>query len=618
MTLKLALSGIRGRLRNLIVLLAGLVVSIAIFYMFQTMAWNTAFITHNAMINSIQLVYAMGSFLLAAVTLFYVIYAGGFLFSLRQREYGMYMTIGARRSRVRTVMLLEWLVIGGAAIVIGMALGCGLALLVSSLLANMLDTTFSGYRALYGPAVLFTVVFYVALLAVTALWSQLKLGRMRLLQLLRAGDSAERPARAGRGAFWGGLLGLGALLIGYIALTFMEQLREIGLLAATVMTPLGTYLLFMTWLPRLVRRAGRSDRRLAGIRAFTNGQLAFRVRDLSRMLATTALLVALGTGAIAGGIAFLNDAYLKARQSGQYDIVLENPDPQQLELLRAVTFEERHELRVKREDAVAWVARADLEAMLAHTPPVLEDGTVLEEALPGGQQAITWTSHPQWRQLLSGVLPASALGADEIRLADNSYFGAIGTAATTVWFGRSDDFLAYTDIWGELESGRTAYHWSKYDQYQDNLGLAGGTVFMGFFLGVAFLTMMASCLMFKILSGASTDARRYALLRKLGVRGERMRASIRRELGYLFLLPGAAGLLHVLVGMNLFAFILQQPYYRLWLPLLMFAVIYGLYYLVTVWMYNRLALPAPVSGDVPHTRQTGGGTRYPGGSMSRN
>lgn len=32
---------------------------------------------------------------------------------------------------------------------------------------------------------------------------------------------------------------------------------------------------------------------------------------------------------------------------------------------------------------------------------------------------------------------------------------------------------------------------------------------MGFFLGIAFLAMMASCLMFKILSGATRDKDRY-------------------------------------------------------------------------------------------------------------
>ena len=38
---------------------------------------------------------------------------------------------------------------------------------------------------------------------------------------------------------------------------------------------------------------------------------------------------------------------------------------------------------------------------------------------------------------------------------------------------------------------------SKYQAYSGFYGIASGTVFMGFFLGIAFLAMMASRLMFK-------------------------------------------------------------------------------------------------------------------------
>ena len=51
--------------------------------------------------------------------------------------------------------------------------------------------------------------------------------------------------------------------------------------------------------------------------------------------------------------------------------------------------------------------------------------------------------------------------------------------------------------------------------YQMILGFTSGFEFMGFFLGIAFLTMLASTLMFKVLSGAASDkiALRNALIR---------------------------------------------------------------------------------------------------------
>ena len=77
-------------------------------------------------------------------------------------------------------------------------------------------------------------------------------------------------------------------------------------------------------------------------------------------------------------------------------------------------------------------------------------------------------------------------------------------------------------------------------------------MFMGFFVGIAFLAMMASCLMFKILSGASKDITRYQMLRKIGVRRELLTKSIYKELFLVFLFPAIVGIAHVLVGMNMF------------------------------------------------------------------
>ncbi len=132
---------------------------------------------------------------------------------------------------------------------------------------------------------------------------------------------------------------------------------------------------------------------------------------------------------------------------------------------------------------------------------------------------------------------------------------------------------------------------SKYQAYTDFYGISSGTVFMGFFLGIAFLAMMASCLMFKILSGASSDITRYQMLRKIGVRRELLTKSIYKELFLVFLFPAIVGIVHVLVGMNIFSFILIDPYFRIWLPIVIFVVIYAIYYFITVQLYKGIVLP---------------------------
>ena len=113
---------------------------------------------------------------------------------------------------------------------------------------------------------------------------------------------------------------------------------------------------------------------------------------------------------------------------------------------------------------------------------------------------------------------------------------------------------------------------------------------MGFFLGIAFLTMLASCLMFKILSGANSDIQRYTMLKKIGTRTRLLKSSIRKEIGVLFLVPGILGMIHVLFGLKMFTTLMIDPYHDLWLPFGIFIALYAIYYVVTIGLYTNIVL----------------------------
>ena len=87
-------------------------------------------------------------------------------------------------------------------------------------------------------------------------------------------------------------------------------------------------------------------------------------------------------------------------------------------------------------------------------------------------------------------------------------YNQIKTKEQYVVIGKTNDFAAYKKEWKELDQLQLAKYKdvtkdqlnSKFSFYEIMYTFTSGTVFMGFFLGIAFLAMMASCLMFKILS----------------------------------------------------------------------------------------------------------------------
>lgn len=100
MLTKLAMSGLKNRFRDYAVLFSGLVIASAIFYMFMALATNQDFVKANSTVAAAPFVFGFGAVLLAIITLVYIIYANTFLMSMRQRDYAMFIMLGAKAVRL--------------------------------------------------------------------------------------------------------------------------------------------------------------------------------------------------------------------------------------------------------------------------------------------------------------------------------------------------------------------------------------------------------------------------------------------------------------------------------------------------------------------------------------
>jgi putative ABC transport system permease protein len=612
MLFKLSMSGLKNKLKDYLVLLVGLVMSISIFYMFQTLALNKAFIESNSVISSIGFVFQAGSFLLAIITFFYILYSNSFLLSLRQKEFGMYMMLGAKKHKITLLMFIETIVIGITSLVIGSALGVGLSQGIGSLLMKQLEFTGDGYQAFYLPSLTVTCIFFIVLFMLSALMNSIKLSRITVLQLIHADAQTERFSLKGKKTIFIAILAIILLGIGYTSMIYMGKLKEMGIVISLITTTSGTYLLFMSLLPLMIKKLKSNKKRTEkGLNAFTFAQLNFRINSLTKVLATIAMLVALGAGAISAGMAFKNNVTIMVDSFYAYDVVSHNPTAEEKKILNEIKFNEKHDYHYKIDDQFVYYIKEELEK---HRPlvadingmesigkfnRVTEDlpvGAVIGADLDQGSESV---EIPQkWDEALRTIHPYYVYPDHAIKIVNQKMYNEIQGKEATAFLGKTNDFKAYIDKWKKIDEVQQNKYESdlplnsKYSSYEEFYGVASGTVFMGFFLGIAFLAMMASCLMFKILSGASKDITRYQMLRKIGVRRELLTKSIYKELFLVFLFPAIIGVVHVLVGMNIFSFILIDPYFRVWLPILIFVVIYTGYYIITVQLYKRIVLPA--------------------------
>ncbi|MBS9805957.1 ABC transporter permease [Bacillus toyonensis] len=617
MLFKLSMSGLKSKLQDYIVLLVGLIVSISTFYMFQTLSLNKAFLESNPHADTVAFAFRIGSVLLAIVTFFYILYANSFLLALRQKEFGMYMMLGAKRYKVTSLMFIETIVIGAASLAIGIAVGIGLAQSIGQLLMKQLEFSGEGYKAFYIPSMAVTCLFFFVLFIVSAIMNSMKLSRISVLQLVYADAKTDRIAVKGKITGVVAFLGLILLGIGYASLIHIAHLQEkellnvpkfmgIGLITATI----GTYMLFGSLLPVMLNKIKSNKKRHEkGLNAFTFAQLNFRINSLTRVLATVAILVALGAGGIACGMAFENNVLKTTDKEKVYDSIVHNPTVEEKKILSGILFQEKFEYRYKVDGQYVYYIKEDVEK----NRPLAQDsenGKKMKVSEEFPKDAFTLPKQlyklynddsktKQWKEAFYTIQPTYMYPEHQIKIIDSNIYDSMKEKENTVFIGKTDDFGAHLKKWKKLDELQVAKYknvtseelGSTYQMYNLSHGFASGFMFMGFFVGIAFLAMMASCLMFKVLSGASKDVTRYQMLHKIGVRRELLTKSIYKELFFIFLFPAIVGITHILVGMKMFSPLLIDPYSRIWLPLVIFIVIYSMYYWITVQLFKRIVLP---------------------------
>lgn len=595
---KLSLTGVKSRLKDYTVLFSGLVVASMIFYMFLSLAVNPGFMSKdvNAPGQYLSFIFGFGIVLLAIITFVYLVYANSFLLSMRQHDYGMFMMLGAKSSRIGLLIFCETLLTGIVATILGIVIGFVLTALVSKLLISSLGLHITHFQIILPNAILWTLIFFVAIFFLAALRNVHKLVRSKVIDLLH---ESQKPIKLGHKSFWRvieAILGLALLAVGYYVMGLPASNIFMIIPVALVTIVAGSYFtfdsLFTLIINFLLKRKGYVYH---GIRVFTLGQLKFRIRDYTRILSVISLLFALALGAITVGLNF-NSLKDQAVKSTYYDATIVENNPAVKKNIAKIDIKTKttyHYVETKND---LYFNQTELEKHSIKDIKFIPHGNNFPTYKPFVLKTEDLSNPEKYANMHFGLLVGA--GKKKIKLVSANKLNAVKGQKKYITLLTVKNFAKDYPTLMKIEKAQIAavpmmanvLMNTKPFQYQMMLGFISGFEFMGFFLGIAFLTMLASTLMFKVLSGAASDKMRYEMLYKIGTRRKVLKQSIRNEIGVLFLLPGVLGIIDVLFGLRLFKALLPKPYMGIWLPFLIFIVLYFIYYAVTVKLYENIVL----------------------------
>ncbi|WP_225434338.1 FtsX-like permease family protein [Lentilactobacillus buchneri] len=186
MLFKISISGIKARWKDYLVLFSGMIITTAIFYMFEAISTNDKFTTSSAVGQNAKIVFIFGSILLAIITLVYVFYANNFLMSMREHDYGLFMMLGAKSGVISKLIILETIAIGLISTVVGIVIGIGFTQVLSHFLASLIHMSLTNFSAFYMPAIIATIILFAILFLVAGFLNARTFTKTSALQLLRS------------------------------------------------------------------------------------------------------------------------------------------------------------------------------------------------------------------------------------------------------------------------------------------------------------------------------------------------------------------------------------------------------------------------------------------------
>lgn len=196
MLVKLSIKNIQKSFKDYAIYFMTLILGVAIFYVFNAIESQTAFLSFSQNTNQIiELMIDMLSGISVFVSMilgFLILYASRFMIKRRNKEFGIYITLGMSKQKVSKILLLETLMIGLCSLVIGLGLGVVLSQLMSLLVANMFEADMKSFVFTFSSsACVKTIVYFGIIYFVVMIFNTINISRLKLIDLLQSHKKSE-------------------------------------------------------------------------------------------------------------------------------------------------------------------------------------------------------------------------------------------------------------------------------------------------------------------------------------------------------------------------------------------------------------------------------------------
>lgn len=639
MLFKLSINSIKKSLRDYAIYFFTLVIGVSIFYVFNAIGDQVAFLDIGKGAKDIadmltDIISIVSIFVAIALGLL-IVQSNRFIMKRRNKEFALYMTLGMSKSKISIILFLETIMIGISSIALGLIIGIGLSQLMSALIINLFEANISQYQfTISGAAIGKTILYFVIIYLVVMIFNNFIIGRFKIINLMHSSKKSEKVKLKNP------ILCTIIFILAAIALTYAYYQvgwTDIGhnayfsfLLTLIFIGTVSTFLIFWSISGLIFRiMSVRKKKYYKGLNSFTFRQVSSKINTMVLSMTSICLMLFVTICTISSGFAvkdslneYYNELYptdfLLAIEPYKFSTDENSPDVTKpdntkinivshlkkngIDILKyfkeymlintytddrlddfirisdynkAMDFFGRERLSLNDNEFIKLYNTKDTKDTRDKDLHYNKEITVNDHKLVSRYDECKYGGPLSW---YSGyVVPDSVI--------DNSLenrFYLIGNYNNNfnpeAPFYDETFFKSFSDL-------HTSYTMLIRENIEKNLVKTVATL-LCLYIGFVFLIACGTTLALKELSDISDSSDRYKILRKIGADEKDISRSIFRQIGFFFLLPLLIACVHSIFGMKFVLNLLQivslpNLISSVSLNAVIIILIYGGYFLIT-------------------------------------
>ena len=193
---KIAIKNVRKSFKDYSIYFLTLTLAICIFYSFNSIESQKALMEMNASTKShVEMLKNMISYMSVFVSVILcslILYANNFLVKKRNKELGIYMTLGMEKVKISKILVFETIIVGIVSLVSGLILGLLVSQGLSILLLKLFEFNMSEYNFVISiSSIIKTIVYFGIMFLLVMIFNTYIISKYKIIDLLTIGRKIE-------------------------------------------------------------------------------------------------------------------------------------------------------------------------------------------------------------------------------------------------------------------------------------------------------------------------------------------------------------------------------------------------------------------------------------------